>query len=734
MPTKNLAEEDEFSKYEVTQPSKMKSSKSKSEPEDEFAKYEVKNYVPLAEKYQEEPMPEQASYGGTALRAAANAVPDLLYWPLKKIFGKGIISPEEYSKQRITEPGDKYNPYSQVAGGLLGGGPELAAENKALRMLPGYKNIVEKAAPKLSTRVPLRAAEFGAQGAVHAPPGEEGKAATIGAGLGVLAEALPAAGKFTKEKYENLKHRINEVKNIDELDKAAAEAVKGYENYKENEAPESVAARTRANGPKAPGAVKGDLGTLEKEHKELQTAAEDLQKEINTTKDYNTTNLLPGASGHDIVPRAEANLEKMKGLEEKAKKGLQEDLYHGAEHDIEITNSLLEKAAANKKEIGDIYQDVNKSFAKKKVQVPNSPQNQLLYDELVHKISTEGVPSPLMGQVLEQLKKSKMFTQIPADQYLDHYRTVRDLGHEKLQEASSWKTSANDSRKLRAEAKQYRLLAEKMYKILESSVNKKDFAKLENARNRYKNEVVPLFKNKVFNGMQRNEQGASGGINFMQNLRGSGKGQEILRNMITSDPELLKHVVGQKFAANPHKLHEPNATLNTYLQHMPELKAKIAQHGRIKDSIKRAESNIQKAKSKKEAIDIEKKRIEDAFSEKVGSNALKQKMKDDLIKMKEKINDKEIEIHKFKAHLKQVHDYEKLMKEKLDGIEGNSKEALSKRAQYKAELKRLKEEADRISERAKAARKYKDDAWSKAIKLAKIIGQPAAIFLGIKLI
>jgi hypothetical protein len=96
-----------------------------------------------------------------------------------------------------------------------------------------------------------------------------------------------------------------------------------------------------------------------------------------------------------------------------------------------------------------------------------------------------------------------------------------------------------------------------MGKTLEGSVGGEDYKRLKDLNSRWRNEVVPLQRNTIYQNLSSNRTGRKGQMpsNIMNSLRGSDRGNILMRNIIHNDPELSRNVVGQRFAENPEKLH-----------------------------------------------------------------------------------------------------------------------------------------------------------------------------------
>ena len=119
--------------------------------------------------------------------------------------------------------------------------------------------------------------------------------------------------------------------------------------------------------------------------------------------------------------------------------------------------------------------------------------------------------------------------------------------------------------------------------------------------------------------------------------------QQALRNIVKNDPDLLRNVVGQKFAGKPEKLHTANEPAQEYINQMPELQNMLSQHKAATEKLEAAKNitktaeQTQKTLSEREKLqnDIDKyakeiPRLQKAAADKKISLAEKIKTENEL--------------------------------------------------------------------------------------------------------
>ena len=179
--------------------------------------------------------------------------------------------------------------------------------------------------------------------------------------------------------------------------------------------------------------------------------------------------------------------------------------------------------------------------------------------------------------------------------------------------------------------------------ILEQHIGTEDSAILKRANTGWRERVVPLYRNRIYQNIHYKQQMPA---NIIQSLRGNEKGNQIIKDVIQKDPELLKNVIGQRYAAKPHELHNAGELAQEYLDKMPELQDLLMNH-------KEKLTNMQPAKETLEAAETQHARnlAQEKQADKIIENQ-KQKT-DEYNKKKTKL---ENEINELNRHIKNLQE------------------------------------------------------------------------------
>lgn len=290
-------------------------------------------------------------------------------------------------------------------------------------------------------------------------------------------------------------------------------------------------------------------------------------------------------------------------------------LKKGYAHDLPIANAVTahiegvknpktgHKEGGLKQQIGGIYDQIENDLKDKNVVIPNTKELQLAENSArqllegsreFFKTNEEFEAAVQKITKGDQAAKRASNDIIPASDVLSNYRTLRHLSHKIQKEAFSTKVASNKDLQgeMLKKADDFDKSAKNLETILENSNLGTTLTTLKTANKRWRDEITPLYQNKTY----RQFLNGLGPDNIIKALRGNGAGQEIIRNIIKKDPELLRNVVGQRYATNPAKLHEFDELTHEYTQHMPEIHEFKKKHFESKQEESKHRMNLEQAK------------------------------------------------------------------------------------------------------------------------------------------
>ncbi len=636
----------DWEKYENTTPAKA-TDEDKAQAFEMIKKqhprmpeFMIKALMPLAVKMAE--TPEDKSPGtatGAFLRSAirtplegANNLASLIGLPVDKEAKWPSIIAESES--------DKSHPFAQLGGSLAGFLAPGVGSVAALRSIPMWGKLAEKAAPSLLRKLPIYSAEGAAIGAGFSPEGHRGEGALTGATLGAAGSTIPSIGRG----FGALKDRISSLRNLDKL---KTEGKITAEQYDQAVAEETALQDLMQNQGLGSGK---DIGKLEAELPEHRAQSEQLKKQLAETPEVDTSRMLGAPEGENLVPQAESLLKTSDQKAAEAEQSISKHLGEGEAHDVRAAKKLNELIKGKKSEIGDIYKGVDQELKDTHVMLPRGREINQITNDIQKAIKDGGYGSKeveKLAQELEQAQNGKDL--VPGDNFLAMYRSTRSLANKAARNSRKTDIDALDRAHWEKQNKELTETADKMNDILKNHMSEESYADLQEANHRWRTEITPLYKNKLYYQITKEGRLPSDIIN---QVRGTGEGQEILRGMIKSDPEILKNVVGQRYAGNPKKLQEFDELSHEFIKEMPELQQLRGAHKEALQTKKMNEESLVRAKDKAQSMKAEADRIKKGFEETQKQQVGRQKTAGELKEIEQKVADLERYIPELKKKAK----------------------------------------------------------------------------------
>lgn len=215
------------------------------------------------------------------------------------------------------------------------------------------------------------------------------------------------------------------------------------------------------------------------------------------------------------------------------------------------------------------------------------------------------------SQLQSIISKAPTSEDVSASDFLSKYQDFRDARYNLLQQAKTATTSA-ERRALFKAYEDSKPIEETVSKALNEGLgpHKAEFQRVNEG---YSKQVYPLRGNKV----AKKALGGKVGPNTIEDLAGNGEGQELMREIVKQDPELLRNIIGQRYASKPELLKDIDETTLDYLHEMPELQTIMSEN---ENKILQQLEKVNAIKSKKEISLKEKIHLENQAKE------LKQKL------------------------------------------------------------------------------------------------------------
>ncbi len=493
--------------------------------------------------------------------------------------GMGYAPPgtqDKYTQEREAErnfynttPAGK-DPYAQLIRGAAASSPELA-------LAPALRGA------SLLGKMIKGAALGGAAGTAQyvEPNNTRAWNALVGSTVGTALPVALEAPNLIKSLVKGTGKLKNAFKDISPLEKKMAEVNQSHAQA-EDEYKKSIG-QARAEGVPVNPDVAQNKSMMEQ--KNLQDTYEKLGEK---------PPVLPKNIEQSEADLDKANLNHQAAIqfEDEAKNQIANHLNKGAAHDVRAARMIKEKERTNRKQISSGYDELENEFSQKQIKVDNAPIIQSKNEELKSIIRSGDLRGKDATNLLNELDRLKKEKSVNAQDYLRAYRSASQYAREARSKAYTPGMNAEEREEWK---RKYNELDDKVHdmgKTLEESVGDQDFGKLKELNSRWRNEVVPLYKNRTFQNIRNNGQMPS---NIMNTLRGDNEGNLIIKGIIKQDPEILKNVVGQRYAAKPEGLHDIGEVEQEYVNEMPELKDLINQHKEARDLIPEAKKNLEES-------------------------------------------------------------------------------------------------------------------------------------------
>ncbi len=379
----------------------------------------------------------------------------------------------------------------------------------------------------------------------------------------VLSQMLP--GMIVPFKMPNALKKLREPSKAEQIAKARAEhdAAIGYENTLNEE----LANKFQSTNPQA---VKGKMYRTQQELENALLERKNIPEE-------NLTNRLMPPKGEDIVPKAE---QAINDWENKVRHTLQEGATHSENFAQRLVHHISGTKNENGKLVGGLRGELGSEYDKLKervepfeIEIEKKPDISDIEKSAMIILSkrkngyTPEDKHKLIQRMIVDSKLKPEIEKIPAKDIYNKYRTLKKESESDLNKAyqigqspeshEAWKKRSTDKKNeyLRLE----QLLEEKL-------PDKQLVADLKDLNKRYSTEYAPVHENPFYQKMLNEGKISDSHIDIFSKLSGTGKGQDILRKFVLSDPELIHSMFGHQFSSHPQRLLQPSTRKNQYFQ------------------------------------------------------------------------------------------------------------------------------------------------------------------------
>lgn len=433
------------------------------------------------------------------------------------------------------------------------------------------------------------------------------------------------------------------------------------------------------------------------------------------------------------VPQHESLLKTKEQKAAQKEKEIKAYLGEGDEHGVPIAEWVVEQIEGKKqpgtkkrigglkREIGQQYDEIENNLKDLNIEIPRTDDIQKLEKE-ARKLLEQSRPFFKDDQEFENtLKKYMEATSkevgrdiVPANEFLRNYRSIRQLSEKIRSKAFKTGITQDERASLLKQANEMKETADNMEHLLEQHDLGEQLGKLKEANKRWREEITPLYDNDVYQSFLN--KGYATTKDLIYALRGNKEGQVIIRNLIKSNPEMLRRIVGMSHATNPESLLNPRELTREYLQHMPETRSHIDEYRSHLNEIEKAKQDLDYAKQ------VSKKEKELAVEQ--------EKINKEEIKRRSKVSSLYDEMQKLKNDEQRLLNAYKRAKE----LSEQQKISLKEKVKLQKEAAKAKKEHLLAEKKYNKALKEYEDARKDLLKLgASAASTVGALFTGKKI-
>lgn len=396
------------------------------------------------------------------------------------------------------------------------------------------------------------------------------------------------------------------------------------------------------------------------------------------------------------IEKAKEHHENTQSLVSKAEQDIKEHLNVGSAHGVHVGEHLKQHDKKTHEKLKEDYREFTDSISKDQLPSPN----------VNVKIKPTG--NPVFD---ENIKLAPKASEKDAGKFLT---TLKDFGTRiyELGKLKKETPSAQERAYLNEAIPKLKSIEEKAKKALYDSIGTKKAEKLQELNKRYQNlyetRKSPVMKEALRSGKVKG--------NIAEKLSGSGAGQSLVKDIISRDPNMVRHVVGQQY---PKSLHEQGEIIKEWTDQLPQVKSLLEAKKQTEKMAEQAKAHVEKsnkahavnkqesikkrneavrARNEQRKLEAEHKSNVSAINKEKSAHEKRVKEYESAVAKHEKEKDayhKKLETHqvKNKSHEKQVQHAEKQIEDHKNHIKSLEKD----RERLEHHEKETRKEADKLN-------------------------------------
>lgn len=285
-------------------------------------------------------------------------------------------------------------------------------------------------------------------------------------------------------------------------------------------------------------------------------------------------------------------------LADESESNLSDYLEPGAAHDVRVAQVVKNGINNLFKEGSNKFENLKSNLEDKNIVISNTDRIKQINDALLKLTQEKGgleknaKEIQNLGKELQSLNGRDI---IPANDYVQAYQSVNGYMRKAYENAYKPGLIKDEQVEWKKRGDEAKARLKEMSTVLKENIGENDFNDLLDAKNYWKNNIVPLYKNPLYHKIMNEERMSS--TDMISSMRGNISGMDIIKNIIKNDPQALKHLIGQRYEkVNSTKIYKPNELTNEYLVHAPDLQKMIEHRNSSLQMAKDAKKYVEKAK------------------------------------------------------------------------------------------------------------------------------------------
>ncbi len=380
-------------------------------------------------------------------------------------------------------------------------------------------------------------------------------------------------------------------------------------------------------------------GALRGEGNRLQSQAQKLNERYGNSPETDIPHTSPKYEGQNLVSKSVQEerdaLLKLSEAEEKmahhenmgeeanqsleeATKAHQEHLHAGKTHKVHLGTGIKRiQEEIIKPSITKKYETVTKNTENKGTMVPSSPENETLLKSIRDSYSkAPGMSSEAKEAAIQKMynmnKGPEELKHIPAKDMISEYRSYRDFVNNMVRKSRSTGMDAQERSAIEEALPGMRKNLDKLDSVLKDTLGNDDYDLFKEANAEWREKITPTYGNPMWREIYKKGRVSD---DFIKSTLGAEPGDVLAKNIVKSDPNLLRMAVGQRIANKPESMHSYNEALEEYTDLMPELKKISQQHRSALEKTSQADKDLRISRAEHKKADYLAKQAERNVSE-----------------------------------------------------------------------------------------------------------------------